>query len=34
VSSHLPVDTKLVSAEKRAAYLKGRHLAYLQLHGE
>jgi hypothetical protein len=34
VSSHLPDDTRRVGADERAAYLKGRHLAYLNLHGE
>jgi hypothetical protein len=34
VSAHLPADTRQVSADERAAYLKGRHLAYLNLHGE
>jgi hypothetical protein len=34
VAAHLPADTRRVSAEERAAYLKGRHQAYLALHGE
>lgn len=34
IPAHLPADTKRVSADERAAYLKGRHQAYLALHGE
>lgn len=34
LASHLPVDTPRVSAAERAAYLEGRHRAYLALHGE
>jgi hypothetical protein len=34
VSAHLPTDTRWVNADERAAYLKGRHRAYLDLHGE
>jgi hypothetical protein len=34
LAAHLPADTKRVGADERAAYLKGRHQAYLALHGE
>ncbi len=34
LASHLPTDTRRVSAEARATYLNGRHQAYLALHGE
>jgi hypothetical protein len=34
VAAHLPGDTRRVSTDERAAYLKSRHAAYLALHGE
>lgn len=34
IAANLPPDTKRVSPEERAAYLKSRHQAYLALHGE